>query len=395
MVARTAAKHENASLPFYQQVANVLRARILNQDDTRPYALETEHELCRIHRVSRITIRKALDVLEQEALIHRKPRRGTLTIPENVLRYRQLRHNRVIHMVTVGNNDTNAPSRFYGQLYQGILTAVEQAEYLVSVDRLDSDRTEMPRAPVRPPNDTTLGILMVGIMHEPLIDAYVQMSFPVVSVDYWTANRKADAVVMDCFDEGQQAAEMLLRQGHTRLFYVGHMMANGHKEADSELMLAGMQRAMERAGLPPIPSERIRFLKDPMHGLLAREIEYLTAMWPPPTGGVVFNMATARLLIELFGQAGRRCPQDISIIGKTWETNPTDITCLRGSPRILGQMAVECLLQRATGKRDAPVRLALLSRMQLGTTVTYLSHRDSDESHEAERPAPARRRTTN
>jgi len=61
----------------YGLVARTLRARILNGELRPGEQLPTERELCKLFSVSRITIRRALGILEEESLLHRHQGRGT------------------------------------------------------------------------------------------------------------------------------------------------------------------------------------------------------------------------------------------------------------------------------------------------------------------------------
>src|SRR5690242_20982165 len=68
---------EASSLPLYQQLQRALRqaieSRVLNPDD----ALPAERDLARDFKVSRITVRKALDGLVDEGLLMRRQGSGT------------------------------------------------------------------------------------------------------------------------------------------------------------------------------------------------------------------------------------------------------------------------------------------------------------------------------
>lgn len=63
-----------------RRVYLVLRDRILSSALTRGARLPTENDLARFHRVSRVTVRRALAELERERLIERRPSRGTRVI---------------------------------------------------------------------------------------------------------------------------------------------------------------------------------------------------------------------------------------------------------------------------------------------------------------------------
>ncbi|HLV09611.1 MAG TPA: GntR family transcriptional regulator [Halanaerobiales bacterium] len=63
--------------PAYVKVANHIREKITSKEYLPDSKLVNERKLCEIYDVSRSTIRKALDILEQEGYITRKQGRGT------------------------------------------------------------------------------------------------------------------------------------------------------------------------------------------------------------------------------------------------------------------------------------------------------------------------------
>jgi GntR family transcriptional regulator len=63
--------------PLYQQLANILRARITGGEWARGEPLPSESYLQQEHGVSRVTVRKAVQVLRDEGLVITIPQRGT------------------------------------------------------------------------------------------------------------------------------------------------------------------------------------------------------------------------------------------------------------------------------------------------------------------------------
>lgn len=64
-------------VPRYLQIADALRLDLRGEGERIP----SEHQLCAIYKVSRPTIRQALDVLVQEGLLYRHAGRGTFSTP--------------------------------------------------------------------------------------------------------------------------------------------------------------------------------------------------------------------------------------------------------------------------------------------------------------------------
>lgn len=65
-------------MPLYEQLRLVLQDKILMGDSPKGSLLPTEQELCNKYKVSRITVRKAVDGLERAGLVERVQGKGTL-----------------------------------------------------------------------------------------------------------------------------------------------------------------------------------------------------------------------------------------------------------------------------------------------------------------------------
>lgn len=64
-------------VPYYQQLKEILSMSIKKGEFSAGDPLPPERELCERYQVSRITVRKALDILMQEGYIYREQGRGT------------------------------------------------------------------------------------------------------------------------------------------------------------------------------------------------------------------------------------------------------------------------------------------------------------------------------
>lgn len=67
----------NISVPLYQQIKSVWKARIENGILQPGDRIPTERELCALYKVSQITVKQAIRALVAEGLLVRRPRTGT------------------------------------------------------------------------------------------------------------------------------------------------------------------------------------------------------------------------------------------------------------------------------------------------------------------------------
>ncbi len=366
---RRAAAESPGKPPQYLRVADGLRVQILDGDKGRPVRLPPEYDLCEIHKVSRITIRKAMDILVGEGLVERKPRRGTMTVPRAIAQRK-----RGIIKVLTGWGLPSLTGSFYERVYASICDRCKEVGYALSVQQILAPHSGTAMDLLLPDKDNTLGVIFVGFANEVMVRHYTDAGYLVACADYWTTNPLADAIVINCYSEGQTATEFLLRQGHTQIFFVGNLFSRGgtlERDSDSELLLAGMQRAPLRAGLPAMPAERIGFYGGPdVDGQKA--VEWLLSLSPRPTAGIVFNHTLCGSLIHQLRLRGIRCPENVSLICKADTEDDIDITCMRGSARLLGRMTVDALLDRATGRRSTAINSVLPSSLDRGRTVQQL-----------------------
>ncbi len=70
--------------PLYRQLADDLRARILAGEFAVSEPMPTEAQLSARYRASRITVRHALALLDQEGLVHREQGRGSFVRPRAI-----------------------------------------------------------------------------------------------------------------------------------------------------------------------------------------------------------------------------------------------------------------------------------------------------------------------
>jgi DNA-binding GntR family transcriptional regulator len=72
--------------PLYQKIYSEIKQTIINGTLSQSEKLPSENELCKIYNVSRITIRKALDLLTEEGWVIKIQGKGSFANPDAKLR---------------------------------------------------------------------------------------------------------------------------------------------------------------------------------------------------------------------------------------------------------------------------------------------------------------------
>jgi GntR family transcriptional regulator len=76
---------KNSSIPYYLQLAEILRREILARQSPREiYQLPSENEVALLQGITRATVRRALDVLERDGWIYREKGKGSFAAVRRV-----------------------------------------------------------------------------------------------------------------------------------------------------------------------------------------------------------------------------------------------------------------------------------------------------------------------
>ena len=225
----------SSPLPLYYQVYRSLLGRIREDEYAPGDALPPERRLTELYGVSRITVVKALDLLERDGVIERQHGRGTFvrepekeTAPPPTLAFLP---GGLVHpyhySVQVGIARVAAERRANLNVlahYRGVNGSVDElfsrvAGFIVYPKGQESAR---------------------------LYRELLERALPLVMVDRYLDDVKADAVVFDDEVAAYKLTRYLLRRGHTRLAFVDHREPEVSSAKDR---LAGFFRALRDVGL--------------------------------------------------------------------------------------------------------------------------------------------------
>jgi DNA-binding LacI/PurR family transcriptional regulator len=89
-----------------------------------------------------------------------------------------------------------------------------------------------------------------------------------------------------------------------------------------------------------------------------------------PSAVLCFDLQLMEALFGAAAKEGIRCPEDISVITRSWSSIPGRTpTMFMSDPVLMGNHAARLLAERRSGKRRHAVKLALPSRLVMGTTT--------------------------
>lgn len=325
----------------------------------RPNATPTLHDVARLAGVSVATASRALGGYGSSS----PEVRAKVAAAATMLGYRR---NSLARSMITGTTHTlglvvaDIENPFFARAARGVADVAHKAGYEVLLVNSDEDpATE--RAAVR-----TLGEKQVdGLIIAPAstdrgahLVELIRRGTPVVQIDRTLPGIDGDAVVVDNEAAARRAIAHLAGLGHRRIA----LLTSQGLIHTNQARLAGYLQGLKAAGLP-VADELIRMVPYTRQDAV-RETRAVLALPDPATAVFTTDNLMSLGAVEGVQRAGRRVPDDVSIVGfddMEWTTiiNPP-LTVVAQPVYELGAAAATRLLERLAGDAS-PARTTTLA----------------------------------
>lgn len=342
---------------IYESLAERLRAEIRSGNYAPGQLLGSEHDLARKESISRMTVRRASELLINEGLLERRPGKG-LYVRQPV---RAVTTGGAVQVI-VGNLMWE-PSL---EMARGVQTAARADGVHVQLYDAHGDFEQDLSLVEQLPTSGTRGAVIVSC-HSPRFSQAIcrlqAQGFPFVLLDHRMHDIEVSSVTADNYDGGYQIGKLLTGAGHERIAFIGDLVA-----ATVQDRLAGLRDAVGDAGVP----FRRTMVYDLVAGLdrfgdwsenVNEGVRKLFAADEKPTAIFCSCDAVARLAYKSLADLGLKVPDDVSIAG--YDDDPLaewlspKLTSVRQPFMKMGEAAMELLRERIANP-EAPVQLKAL-----------------------------------
>ncbi len=243
---------------LYEKIYHDLLEKIQSGQWETGFKLPTEHELAEEYKVSRITSKKALNMLAEEGLVTRRPGIGTVVIT-NQLSPSGLKENGALSSTTPSNTliplgliMEDIGESYSSSLYYALEKEAIKAGYYISL-AISYGNQKKEREALR----QLLSLNVAGIMIVPAHGRFyntdllrlVLNHFPVVLLDRPLVGVPAASVHSDNFSGSKNLVEHLLGHGHRN---IGFITAHIEEALSLEDRYQGYVKTMEKNHLFPL-----------------------------------------------------------------------------------------------------------------------------------------------
>lgn len=230
------------------------------------------------------------------------------------------------------------------------------------------------------------GIICLGTFEREELQKIDALGRPVVFVDSNPDYTKYDSIVFDLRRETRRILDYLWEQGHRNIGFIGGNDTEGTGLSDEQdKRTLEYRQFMEEKGVYRQECEKIGKFTSKMGFRLMNE---LMAVSNPPTAVFVANDSLAVGCLNAISRAGKKCPEDYSIVGfndiPTAKYMVPPLTTMRLYMDFMGERAVDLLSDRIFTKRELPMQVILPARLMIRESVRDLTEGKHDKADDAE-----------
>lgn len=328
--------------PTYVQIFNKLMGAIQSRALPPGSRLPDERELARKLSVGRGTVRRALAKLQEDGYLIRHQGRGTFVADADALPAVPI--GLVFSGVSWQTNEG-----FASRVIQGALAAATPSGAELLLLDTSSHSTLHAAEPA--------AYVLYNPREQKVLDSFVPKGRPVISVDHTVRQSGVTSVVFDNVAGARKMTERLIELGHRDIAYLDGKQDLGDRLGDmpnSKERWEGCRSAMTAAGIKtagkchPVPMD-VPEAREATEQILKQE--------QPPTAIFTFSEMMAAGAYQGAIEAGRRVPEDLSIVCFCDMEQPhlggLELTGLGLDARLMGRQAVEEAVRQVSARSQA------------------------------------------
>jgi len=360
--------------PVYMRISETIRKKINNGMIKDGERLPPEPELAEEYEVSRMTLRRALDILETEGFLTRRKGRGTFAVRKH--------HRTFIAVLVHAREKIQEKGHPYRIIIERMRNHLEKAGDRVEVLTPPpgaSDRTSIIRAALEKCRSFGPdGIFAVGIMDNDYILGLKDTGIPLVVVDFIPLC-DTDCIAIDAFGCGSLATQHLIDLGHRHIaFFGGRRMGSSTRnplpEADSIGMCAGYRYTLEQNNIP-FTEERVVEAFFDIEEDIRDKSNRILELSPCPTAAVVFTRGHAEILLHAARDRGQSVPKDLSIVcldNRQTSLDGCTITVVKVDLEKMADISTQRMIDMLKGTDENMLQMRINGKLIKGTSCQTL-----------------------
>ncbi len=356
------------NVPLYKQIYKSILNQITRGELSKGQKVPSEQELAEKFKVSRITSKKALDLLAQNEIIERVQGKGSFVLHSADLPTSQLNRANIENegnkILKIGLVITDLSDSYGIELMKAIEHNISKsgAHMIVKfthemIENEEKAITELLQAGV----EGMIVLPIHGEHYNPKILELVLQNYPIVLVDRYLRGIQASSVSTNNMKAAKEATEYLISLEHEKIAYIT-LPYDGTTVLEDRMK--GFQLAHTEQGIPLNPNYLFTnnacelAYKPTMKHELNKELNKIKQFIkenPEITAFVVCRHSFAEILIYVLESMGKNVPEDYSIIcfdSPIATIDKPQFTHIHQKEDKLGEKAVKLVIEQLAGDTD-------------------------------------------
>lgn len=343
----------------YVDLMNWLEAQILDGSLALGEKIPSENELGEKFSISRQTVRQATSALESRGMLKRRRGSGTYVKYSYLDQTAPFSSAKTIGVVTTYLNEYIFPD-----IIKGIDHVLIKNDYFVQLsltyNNMEREASVLNNLLAKNIEGLIIEPAKTGLpnMNADIYDRLKQMAIPCVFINTTYPNMDIPCIAMDDYSCGKEAMEYLVKNGHKKiggLFKLDDMQGR--------LRYAGCVDALRRERMNFADSDLIWYTtEDKNETFMMHFCERILKISENCTAMVCYNDQMAKEIIRILYNAGKRVPDDISLI--SFDDSGIEfqmefgfgLTTFKHPKKELGHVAAETLLKLIKEQEAADVK---------------------------------------
>lgn len=279
-----------------------------------------------------------------------------------------------LHLFTPSYATMKAPHTFHVNILDGVAAECRQHDILLNYSVVEQSAADRANILAQARGRPEVGILLVSIDDRELIEELLNLKTSVVLINAEQRDLAIDTFLPNNFIGGLQATRHLLQHGHRLILHMTE--PESKRRSTLQRRLAGYRAALEEAHIPYDPAYLLesQLKVDDAHHMMQT---WLSRLHPPFSAVFCANDASAIGVMRALQEAGKRIPEDISVIG--YDDVPAasllipSLTTLHANSEEMGRLAVQRMIYRALQPEAAPIRVEITSQLIIRQSVSTCS----------------------
>lgn len=335
------------------QLAHTLKEEIYRGKHLSGKTIPSERDLSEAYKLSRTTVRRAIESLVEEGILERRPGSGTFVsaigTPTSTTS-------------TLGLIVPTLVNPYYGELSNAVESFAREQGYQLLIGQSDYNFSNENAYLNRYADERSVkGVIVVPNVDIVSAGAYSKLqeiAKPFVFLGRWPEGTEADRISSDYRSGAKAIISYLISLGHTKIAYI-----EGNPHVNENPLLQGYYDALQEANIA-IVSERVIILNKAAEQAGFEGVAQLLNQDETITAVFARNDLTASSVIQGLIKAGRNIPSDVSVVGfdstQLASHLSPKLTTVDTTLKEIGRQALMMLLDRISGRYDGPSRQILI-----------------------------------